>query len=59
MRASIGGGAFVALFYATAMSTQDGETRLYPDMYGYDDQLVRLLAGGFPYNIDPTNIRAH
>lgn len=42
----------VFLMYATAMSTQDGETRFYPDIYGFDDQLARLLAGGFPYTSD-------
>ena len=44
----------VFLMYATAMSTQDGETRFYPDIYGFDDQLASLLADGFPYKPDQT-----
>ncbi len=39
----------VFLMYATAMTTQDGETRFYPDIYGFDDELARRLAAGFPY----------
>jgi len=39
----------VFVMYATAMTTQDGETRFYPDIYGFDDDLARRLAAGFPY----------
>jgi len=39
----------VFILYATAMATQDGETRFYPDIYGFDDELARRLAAGFPY----------
>lgn len=42
----------VFILYATAMATQDGETRFYPDIYGFDDQLSRHLARGFPYGRD-------
>ncbi len=43
----------VFLLYATAMTTQDGETRFYPDIYGFDEQLARRLAAGFPYSTEP------
>lgn len=43
----------VFLLYATAMATQDGETRFYPDIYGFDDDLLRRLATGFPYIREP------
>jgi len=39
----------VFILYATAMATQDGETRFYPDIYGFDDDLLRRIAKGFPY----------
>jgi murein L,D-transpeptidase YcbB/YkuD len=39
----------VFLLYATAMTTQEGETRFYPDIYGFDDDLARRVAAGFPY----------
>ena len=42
----------VFLLYATAMTTQDGETRFYPDIYGYDDELARRLDAGFPFHTE-------
>lgn len=43
----------VFILYATAMATQDGETRFYPDIYGFDDDLLRRLDDGFPYIREP------
>ncbi len=43
----------VFILYATAMATQDGETRFYPDIYGFDDDLARRLATGFPFAREP------
>jgi L,D-transpeptidase YcbB len=43
----------VFIVYATAMTTQDGETRFYPDIYGFDDDLLRRLGQGFPYVREP------
>jgi L,D-transpeptidase YcbB len=43
----------VFILYATAMVTQDGETRFYPDIYGFDDDLLRRLTDGFPYIREP------
>jgi murein L,D-transpeptidase YcbB/YkuD len=44
----------VFILYATAMATQDGETRFYPDIYGFDDDLARRIAAGFPYTREST-----
>ncbi len=49
----------VFLMYATAMTTQDGETRFYPDIYGFDEDLARQIAAGFPYRRDTEVGRAH
>lgn len=48
----------VFLLYATAMTTQDGETRFYPDIYGFDEDLSRRLAVGFPYRREAVGSRA-
>jgi murein L,D-transpeptidase YcbB/YkuD len=48
----------VFILYATAMTTQDGETRFYPDIYGFDDELARRLAAGFPYSTERAVARA-
>jgi murein L,D-transpeptidase YcbB/YkuD len=48
----------VFILYATAMTTQDGETRFYPDIYGFDDELARRLAAGFPYASESAVARA-
>ncbi len=48
----------VFILYATAMTTQDGETRFYPDIYGFDDELARRLAAGFPYTTESAVARA-
>jgi murein L,D-transpeptidase YcbB/YkuD len=42
----------VFILYATAMATQDGETRFYPDIYGHDDELARRLEAGFPFHTE-------
>jgi murein L,D-transpeptidase YcbB/YkuD len=39
----------VLIVYATAMAREDGEVLFYPDIYGLDDELDRLLSKGYPY----------
>ena len=39
----------VFILYATAMATQDGKTYFYPDIYGYDLELVTKLEKSYPY----------
>lgn len=49
----------VFILYATAMATQDGETRFYPDIYGFDADLHVRLAAGFPYFRESAPRAAH
>lgn len=39
----------VLILYATAVAGEDGRLRLYPDVYGLDEELAQLLAEGYPY----------
>lgn len=39
----------VFILYSTAMTTQDGQTFFYPDIYGYDDELIARLEKTYPY----------
>jgi L,D-transpeptidase YcbB len=41
--------AFVVVFYATAVALETGETQFFPDLYGLDVALQRVLASGRPY----------
>ena len=41
--------AFVVVFYATAVVLETGEVRFFPDLYGFDTALQRVLAAGRPY----------
>jgi L,D-transpeptidase YcbB len=42
----------VVIFYGTAWSV-DGEMHFFRDMYGYDDQMNKVLAKGRPYPVKP------
>ncbi len=39
----------VLILYSTAVVEPDGEVRFFDDIYGYDDDLERALAAGYPY----------
>lgn len=39
----------VFILYSTAMATQDGQTFFYPDIYGYDTELMTKLQKSYPY----------
>ena len=39
----------VVVFYATAVVLETGEVRFFPDLYGLDAALQRVLAAGRPY----------
>ncbi|MGV3709439.1 MAG: L,D-transpeptidase family protein [Gemmatimonas sp.] len=39
----------VFILYSTAMATQDGKTFFYPDIYGYDNELMKKLDKQYPY----------
>lgn len=39
----------VFILYSTAMATQDGQTSFYPDIYGYDKELIAKLKKSYPY----------
>ncbi|MEP6778912.1 MAG: L,D-transpeptidase family protein, partial [Gemmatimonadaceae bacterium] len=39
----------VFILYFTAMTMQDGKTYFYPDIYGYDAELVTKLEKSYPY----------
>ncbi|MBC8085844.1 MAG: L,D-transpeptidase family protein [Phycisphaerae bacterium] len=39
----------VFILYSTAMATQDGQTSFYPDIYGYDKELIAKLQKSYPY----------
>lgn len=36
----------VYIFYTTALADEDGQIRFYPDIYGQDAELLKLLGGG-------------
>jgi L,D-transpeptidase YcbB len=39
----------VLIVYGTAMVNEDGEIHFYDDIYGYDAELEKALAKGYPY----------
>ncbi|HEY6289979.1 MAG TPA: L,D-transpeptidase family protein, partial [Terriglobia bacterium] len=39
----------VLILYATAVVSQDGEADFFDDIYGYDGELEKVLAKGYPY----------
>ncbi|HSQ59203.1 MAG TPA: L,D-transpeptidase family protein [Acidobacteriota bacterium] len=39
----------VCIVYATAIARENGEVHFYPDIYGLDGELDRLLRAGYPY----------
>lgn len=39
----------VLILYSTAVVEPDGEVRFFQDIYGYDTQLEKALAAGYPY----------
>jgi murein L,D-transpeptidase YcbB/YkuD len=39
----------VYIVYGTVIAREDGRVFFYPDLYGYDLELERLLARGYPY----------
>jgi murein L,D-transpeptidase YcbB/YkuD len=49
LRVPVRPGRPVYILYSTAMATQDGQTYFYPDIYGYDSELVAMLAKTYPY----------
>jgi L,D-transpeptidase YcbB len=39
----------VLILYSTAVVEPDGEVHFFPDIYGYDAELEKALAAGYPY----------
>jgi murein L,D-transpeptidase YcbB/YkuD len=39
----------VCIVYTTASAREDGEVYFYPDIYGLDTALDRLIRKGYPY----------
>ena len=39
----------VVIYYTTALVRQGGEVAFYPDIYGHDAELERVLAKGYPF----------
>jgi murein L,D-transpeptidase YcbB/YkuD len=39
----------VLILYATAIVDDDGVAHFYDDIYGYDAELEKVLAKGYPY----------
>jgi L,D-transpeptidase YcbB len=39
----------VLILYGTAVVDPDGEVKFFDDIYGYDDELEKVLAKGYPY----------
>jgi murein L,D-transpeptidase YcbB/YkuD len=39
----------VYIIYATALAVANGDVFFYPDIYGHDRTLDRLLRQGYPY----------
>jgi len=39
----------VLILYGTSFVDPDGEVRFFQDIYGYDDELRKVLAKGYPY----------
>jgi murein L,D-transpeptidase YcbB/YkuD len=49
MRVNLSRPVPVCIVYATAIARETGEVYFYPDIYGLDQELDRLLAQGYPY----------
>jgi murein L,D-transpeptidase YcbB/YkuD len=47
----------VLILYSTAVVEPDGEMHFFNDIYGYDKDLERALAEGFPYK-HPAHLNA-
>jgi murein L,D-transpeptidase YcbB/YkuD len=45
----------VYIIYATALAVQNGDIFFYPDVYGHDRALDRLLRQGYPYPVSATS----
>ena len=39
----------VLILYGTAVVDPDGKVQFFDDIYGYDDELRKVLAKGYPY----------
>jgi murein L,D-transpeptidase YcbB/YkuD len=39
----------VLILYGTAVVDPDGKVEFFDDIYGYDDELEKVLAKGYPY----------
>ena len=37
------------ILYGTAVVEEDGVTRFFDDIYGYDSELQKVLDKGYPY----------
>lgn len=48
-RVNLSGPVPVCIVYTTAFASEDGEVFFYPDVYGLDGELARLLKLGYPY----------
>lgn len=48
----------VLVLYGTAVAEEDGAMRFYDDLYGYDAELRRALAHGYPYRAGPAPVLA-
>jgi murein L,D-transpeptidase YcbB/YkuD len=48
----------VLIIYTTAVVEPDGEVRFFPDIYGDDASLKRVLAAGYPFPIESLNPNA-
>lgn len=49
VRIDLSGPVPVCIVYTTAFASEDGEVLFYPDIYGLDVELARLLGVGYPY----------
>jgi L,D-transpeptidase YcbB len=43
----------IVIFYATAWVEEDGDVHFFDDIYGYDEEMDKVLAKGPPYPIKP------
>ena len=46
----------IAIFYLTAIASEDGHTHFFDDIYGYDAEMQKDFAKGPPYPIKPERI---
>jgi murein L,D-transpeptidase YcbB/YkuD len=47
----------VLIIYTTGVVEPDGEVRFFPDIYGDDASLKRVLAAGYPFSVESPNPR--